>query len=56
MSLHPVSVGLVSGESARVVPVAIPKYNVYMQLRDVLGASSTTRASLRRSRNAGRSG
>jgi transposase len=38
MSLHAEPVGPVPDETARVARVAFPKGNVYMQMRDVLGA------------------
>lgn len=38
MSLHPVPVGPIPEETARVARAAFPKGNVYMQMRDVLGS------------------
>lgn len=48
MSLHPELIGEVPEETARVAHAAFPKGNVYMQMRDVLGAiyDDTSPASL----------
>src|SRR5215218_7435512 len=37
MSMHPQRIGAVPEDTARVARAAFPKYNLYMQMRDVLG-------------------